>query len=99
MPVQPHTSDTVEIHEPPAALADDVRLIRWACERPLSEGGLSLSVSMWPAPNGGRWPGAVYVDGLLSTDSVEKLLPVMLDYVLESASPLARDEIVDLAPI
>jgi hypothetical protein len=32
-------------------------------------------------------------------DSVEKLLPVTLDYVLESASPLARDEIVDLAPI
>ncbi|WP_315139300.1 hypothetical protein [Achromobacter marplatensis] len=35
----------------------------------------------------------------LRVDSVEKLLPVMLDHVLESASPLARDEIVDLAPI
>lgn len=36
---------------------------------------------------------------MVSADSVEKLLPVMLDYVLENAAPLARDEIVDLATI
>jgi len=32
-------------------------------------------------------------------DSVEKLLLVTLGYVLESASSLARHEIVDLVPI